>query len=50
MQNREELRQKGPDGSQETTCREGGKNYHFQKGGGGNKYIFGLKYRPPDLR
>ncbi len=35
IQNREELRQKAPDGCQETTCRERGKKYHFQKGGGG---------------
>ncbi len=39
MQNREELRQKGPDGSRETTVAKGGKKYHFQKGGG-NKYRF----------
>jgi hypothetical protein len=45
MQNREELRQKGHDESQEMTCRERGKKYHFQKGGGIN-IVFGLKYRP----
>jgi hypothetical protein len=45
MQNREELRQKGHDGSQKTTCRERGKKYHFQKGGGIN-IVFGPKYRP----
>jgi hypothetical protein len=31
MQNREELRQKGHDGSQ-TTCRKRGKKYNFQRG------------------
>ncbi len=40
MQNREELRQKGHDWSQKTTCRERGKKYNFQKGGSGNKYRF----------
>ncbi len=45
MQNREELRQKGHDGSRKTTCRERGEKYHFQKGGGGN-IVFGPKYRP----
>jgi hypothetical protein len=45
MQNREELRQKGHDGSWKTTCRERGKKYHFQKGGGIN-IVFGPKYRP----
>ncbi len=45
MQNREELRQKGQDGSRKTTCRKRGKKYHFQKGGGIN-IIFGPKYRP----
>jgi hypothetical protein len=45
MQNREELRQKGHDGSRKTTCREKGKKYHFQKGGGIN-IIFGPKYKP----
>jgi hypothetical protein len=40
MQNREELRQKDHDGSQKTTCRDWGKKYHFQKGGGGDKYRF----------
>jgi hypothetical protein len=45
MQNREELMQKGHDGSKiNNLSREGGK-YHFQKGGG-NKYNFGPKYRP----
>jgi hypothetical protein len=34
MQNREELRQKGHDGSRKTTCRERGEKYHFQKGVG----------------
>jgi hypothetical protein len=45
MQNREELRKKGHDGSRKTTCRERGKKYHFQKGGGIN-IVFGPKYRP----
>jgi hypothetical protein len=45
MQNREELRQKGPKGSQETTCRERGKNIIFRRGGGIN-IVFGPKYRP----
>jgi hypothetical protein len=48
MQNREELRQKGPDGSRETTCREKGKKYYFWKGGGGINFVFGPKYRPLD--
>jgi hypothetical protein len=39
MQNREELRQKDHDWSLKTICRERGKKYHFQKGGG-NKYRF----------
>jgi hypothetical protein len=46
MQNREELRQKGHDGSRKTKCRERGKKYHFQKGGGGINIVFGPKYRP----
>jgi hypothetical protein len=47
MQNREELRQKGHDGSRKTKCRERGKKYHFQKGGGGGiNIVFGPKYRP----
>jgi hypothetical protein len=37
MQNREELRQKGHDGSRKMTSRERGKKYHFQKGGGGEE-------------
>ena len=45
MQNREQLRQKGHNSSRKTTCRERGKKYHFQKGGGIN-IVFGLKYRP----
>jgi hypothetical protein len=45
MQIREELGQKGHDGSRKTTCHERGKKYHFQKGGGIN-IVFGLKYRP----
>ncbi len=38
MQNREDLRQKGHDGSRKTTCRERGKKYHFQKGGGNKSF------------
>jgi hypothetical protein len=49
MQNRQELRQKGHDRGQKT-CRERGKNYHFQKGreGGGGEIniVFGPKYKP----
>jgi hypothetical protein len=45
MQNRLNVRQKGHDGSQKKTCRESGKKYHFQKGGGGINIIFGPKYR-----
>jgi hypothetical protein len=45
MQNREELRKKGHNGSRKTTCRKRGKKYHFQKGGGIN-IVFGPKYRP----
>ncbi len=45
MQNREELRQKGHDGSKKTTCCERGKKYYFQKGGGIN-IVFRPKYRP----
>jgi hypothetical protein len=46
MQNREELTQKGHDGSLETTCHERGKKYNFQKGGGGINIVFDPKYRP----
>jgi hypothetical protein len=46
MQNWEELRQKSHDGSRKRTCRERGKKYHFQKGGGGINIVFGPKYRP----
>ncbi len=45
MQNREELREKGHDGSRKTTCCERGKKYNFQKGGGIN-IVFVPKYRP----
>ncbi len=45
MQNREEFRQKGHDGSRKTTCRERGKNIIFRRGGGIN-IVFGPKYRP----
>jgi hypothetical protein len=40
MQNREELRQKGHDGSLKTMCRERGKKYHLQKGGGEGEISF----------
>ncbi len=46
MQNREELRQKGHDGSRKMTCRERGKNIIFRRGGGGINIVFGPKYRP----
>jgi hypothetical protein len=47
MQNREELRKKGHDGSRKMACHERGKKYHFQKeGGGGTNIVFGPKYRP----
>jgi hypothetical protein len=42
MQNREELPQKGHDGSRKITCRERGKKYNFQKGGGIN-IVFGTE-------
>jgi hypothetical protein len=45
LQNREELRQKGHNGSRKTMCRTRGKKYHFQRGGGIN-IVFGPKYRP----
>ncbi len=45
MQNREELGQKGHDGSQKTMCHERGKKYHFQKEEWIN-IVFGPKYRP----
>ncbi len=45
MQNREELRKKGHDGSRKTTSREGEK-ISFSEGGGGINIVFGPKYRP----
>jgi hypothetical protein len=39
MENREELRPKGHDGSRKMTCRERGENIIFRRGGG-NKYRF----------
>ncbi len=45
MQNREELRQKGHDRRRKRTCRQRGKKYHFQRGGGIN-IVFRPKYRP----
>jgi hypothetical protein len=44
MQNREELRQKGHDESQKTTCCERGKNIISERGGG--NIFFGPKYKP----
>jgi hypothetical protein len=32
MQNREELRKRGHDGSRKTMCREGGTNINFKRG------------------
>jgi hypothetical protein len=48
MQNREELRQKGHDGSRKITCPETGKKYNFRKEGGGRgiNIVFRPKYRP----
>jgi hypothetical protein len=46
MQNWEELRQKGHDGSRKTTCSERGENIIFRRGGGGINIVFGPKYRP----
>jgi hypothetical protein len=46
MQNREELRQKGHDGSKKMTCHERGKNIIFRKGGWGINIFFGPKYGP----
>jgi hypothetical protein len=46
LQNREDLRQKGHDGSQKTMCRKRGKNVIFIRRGGIN-IVFGPKYRPP---
>jgi hypothetical protein len=45
MQNKEELSQKSNDSSRKMTCRERGKKYHFQQGGGIN-IVFGPEYRP----
>jgi hypothetical protein len=45
MQNREELRQKGHDGSRKTMCCKGEKNNIFRRGGGIN-IVLGPKYRP----
>ncbi len=46
MQNRLNVRQKDHNGSRKTTCRERGKKYRFQNGGGGIKIVFGPKYSP----
>jgi hypothetical protein len=46
MQNREELRQKGHDGSQKTTCPERRKNIIFRGGGRRINIVFGLKSTP----
>jgi hypothetical protein len=45
MQNKEELREKGHNGSRKMTYRERGKNIIFRRGGGIN-IVFGPKYRP----
>jgi hypothetical protein len=45
MQNRDELRQKGYDGSRKTMCPERGKNIIFRRGGGLN-IVFRPKFRP----
>jgi hypothetical protein len=45
MQNREELRQKGPMGGKKRGVATGGKNIIFRKGAGIN-IVFGPKYRP----
>jgi hypothetical protein len=45
MQNREELRKKGHDGSRKMTRHERGKNIIFRRSGGIN-IVFGPKYRP----
>jgi hypothetical protein len=45
MQNREELGQKGHNGSRKMTCHERGENIIFRRGGGIN-IVFGPKYRP----
>ncbi len=47
MQNREQLRSKGHDGSQKTTCCKRGKISFSERGGGGGiNIVFGPKYRP----
>jgi hypothetical protein len=43
MQNREELRQKGHDGSKKKHVARGGKNIIIRRGGGIN-IVFGPKY------
>jgi hypothetical protein len=43
MQNREELRQNGPDGSRETTCRERGEKISFSEEGGGEQIPYRLR-------
>jgi hypothetical protein len=48
MQNREELRQKGHNGSKKNSMSREGEKYHFQKGGGINVF-FGPKYKPPAI-
>jgi hypothetical protein len=45
MQNTEELRQKGHDGSLKQRVARGGKNIIFRRGRGTN-IVFGTKYRP----
>jgi hypothetical protein len=46
MQNREELRKNGQNGSRKTVSREGEK-ISFSEGGGGINILLGPKYRPP---
>jgi hypothetical protein len=46
MQNREELRQKGHDGSRKMTCHEVGKIFSLSEGGGGINIVFGPKCSP----
>jgi hypothetical protein len=44
MQNKEEVRQKGHNGSSKIRCRERGENIIFRRGG--VNIVFGPKYRP----
>jgi hypothetical protein len=49
MQNRGELRQKGHDGRQKTTCRERGEKYIISRGGGGGDIILDRNIDPCQL-